>query len=77
MNIISKVNVVFNFSVTHGFLLFSQVLNTLPKFLPTCSQFFLERKTFLFFLCGFSKSVFINSTTSVETLKMFYRTQVG
>ena len=32
---------------------------------------------YLKFFCGISKSVFINSTISVKTLKMFYGTLVG
>ena len=77
MKLTSKVNIRFTFSMTLD-----------PPDCPTNTEYCAERLTnlltvllrqtrYLNFLCGTSNSVFINSTISVDTLKMFYRTQVG
>jgi len=45
---------------------------------PASSSSMTDRYLIIFFfLGGISHSAFINSTISVETLKMFYRTKVG
>jgi len=76
MNLTSKVKEGLH-SVLHlGFILFAQMLNSWPNVWPTCSQFFFNRQIFQI-CCGISNSLFINSTISRETPKMFYGNLVG
>ena len=75
MNITSKVNLRFTFSVT--LCLYSFFTNTEYLALHLTNLLAVLRQTYLNLLCSITHTVFINSTVSVETLKMFYRTQVG
>ena len=77
MNLTSKLNMFY--SQCDTWALFLQKCWILGQMFdqPACSSSTTDR--YLIFFCGthISHSAFINSTISVETLKMFYRTKVG
>ena len=79
MNLTSKVNINFTHIVTLELYCFRTNVEFLDKCLTNLLAVLYDRQIFDIFFCGtrISHTDFINSTISVETLKMFYRNLVG
>ena len=79
MNLTSKVNIRFTPTVTIKLYCFCTNVEFLAKCLTNLLAVLLWQTDIWYFFCGtrISHSAFINSTISVETLKMFYRNLVG